>query len=150
MHSGDETMNMAFRAPGREIRAASARLPVIFLAFVCLGLASGAAAAQARVHSLIASDAVFSPAPELGMAGHWSHLVAEQASDEQAELPPGARVTREQAASIALKVIAGEVTSVDVERKLGRIVYTVEIMTPGGDETDVFVDVETGEVVGTD
>jgi uncharacterized membrane protein YkoI len=84
------------------------------------------------------------------MAGHWSHLVAEQASDEQAELPPGARVTREQAASIALKVIAGEVTSVDVERKLGRIVYTVEIMTPGGDETDVFVDVETGEVVGTD
>lgn len=82
------------------------------------------------------------------------HLVAaEQASlaeDEQADLPPGAKVTREQAIEIALKVVQGEATSVEVERKLGKLVFTVEIMTPAGEETDVFVDVFTGEVVGTE
>ena len=65
-------------------------------------------------------------------------------------MPPGAKITRAQAEAIALKVVAGEVTSVEVERKLGKMVYTVEVTKADGDETDVFVDIETGEVVGTD
>jgi uncharacterized membrane protein YkoI len=62
---------------------------------------------------------------------------------------PTAKITTEQASEIALKLVPGRVTSVVIERKRGRNVYVVEIITNGG-EKDVFVDIETGRVVGTD
>jgi hypothetical protein len=65
--------------------------------------------------------------------------------------PPVAKVTGQQAAEIARKKVAGKVTSVKIERLGKHNVYTVEILADeGGVETDVFVDLETGEVVGTD
>ena len=36
-----------------------------------------------------------------------------------------------------------------IERKLGKNVYVVEIRTPRG-EKDVFVDIETGKIIGTE
>jgi len=67
----------------------------------------------------------------------------------QAQPKSDAKITAEQATKIALERIPGKVTSVVMERKLGKMVYTVEIQTPAG-EKDVFVDVQTGRIVGTD
>jgi uncharacterized membrane protein YkoI len=65
-------------------------------------------------------------------------------------VPPVAKVTGEQATKIALKQVHGEARSVSIERKLGKNVYVVEVVGKDGGEKDVFVDIETGEVVGTD
>jgi uncharacterized membrane protein YkoI len=47
--------------------------------------------------------------------------------------------------------VPGNVTEVVIEKKRGKKVYVVEIIEKGsGAEVDVFVDIETGEVVGTD
>jgi uncharacterized membrane protein YkoI len=126
-------------------------LPLVALALGCAATTSDAAAGHASKAGWIAPDVVLTAGLERGGPRSLLRIAAEQReADEQADLPPGAKVTREQAASIALRAVAGEVTSVDVERKLGKIVYTVEIMTPHGVETDVFVDVQSGEVLGTD
>jgi uncharacterized membrane protein YkoI len=62
-----------------------------------------------------------------------------------------AKISEEKAKEIALKEISGNVTEVVIERKKGKNVYVVEIIEKGsGEEVDVFVDIETGEVVGTD
>jgi len=63
---------------------------------------------------------------------------------------PTPKITTEQASEIALKLVPGRVTSVVIERKRGKNVYVVEIMTKSDGEKDVFVDIETGRVVGTD
>jgi uncharacterized membrane protein YkoI len=61
------------------------------------------------------------------------------------------KISEEKAKEIALKVIPGDVTAVEIEKQLGKNVYAVEIIEKGtGEEVDVFVDIETGEVVGTD
>jgi uncharacterized membrane protein YkoI len=65
------------------------------------------------------------------------------------ERTPPVKITKEQATKIALERIPGKATSVKIERKLGKNVYTVEIETANG-EKDVFVDIESGEIVGTD
>ena len=65
-------------------------------------------------------------------------------------MPAGAKVTPEQAIETALKLVPGKVTSVEVEKKRGKKVYTVEIMTKDQVEKDVFVDIVTGAVVGTE
>jgi peptidase YpeB-like protein len=64
--------------------------------------------------------------------------------------PPVAKVTSDQAQAIALKTIPGKANAVEIERKRGKSVFTVEVITPEGQERDVFVDIESGEVVGTD
>ena len=64
---------------------------------------------------------------------------------------PVPKVDERSAIEIALKEVPGEVKSVQIERKARRSVYTVEIMAAAdGVETDVFVDIESGEIVGTD
>ena len=63
---------------------------------------------------------------------------------------PAAKITEEQAKKVALERIPGEVTDVTIERKKGRNVYVVEIRTSDGDEKDVFVDIASGQIVGTD
>ena len=47
-------------------------------------------------------------------------------------------------------MVSGRVTSVVIEKKQGKNVYVVEIMTRSGGEKDVFVDPETGQVLGTE
>jgi uncharacterized membrane protein YkoI len=64
--------------------------------------------------------------------------------------PPATKITREAAIAAALKLIPGKRGKVEIERKSGRWVYVVEIITAEGDEKDVFVDMETGEITGTD
>ena len=65
--------------------------------------------------------------------------------------PPVAKIDGLQATKIALKEIPGKVTSIKIERLGKRNIYAVEIIADkDGAEWDVFVDIETGEVVGTD
>jgi uncharacterized membrane protein YkoI len=63
--------------------------------------------------------------------------------------PPAAKISEEQATKIALERVPGKVTSVTIERKRGKMVYVVEIQTPDG-ERDVFVDITSGKIVGTE
>ena len=58
-------------------------------------------------------------------------------------------ITESEAIQIALSKVNGEVTDVEFEKKLGHEVYAVEI-DDNGDEVDVFVDIKTGEVIGTE
>jgi uncharacterized membrane protein YkoI len=64
--------------------------------------------------------------------------------------PSAAKISEEQATKIALERIPGKVTDVKIERKRGKDVYVVEIQTPDGGEKDVFVDIVSGQIVGTD
>jgi uncharacterized membrane protein YkoI len=64
--------------------------------------------------------------------------------------PPVAKITGDQATKIALERIPGKVTSLKIERKRGKNVYVVEIQTRDRGERDVFVDIESGQIVGTD
>jgi peptidase YpeB-like protein len=99
-----------------------------------------------------ASQAVFSLGSGSDFPSSTNRRVVDQQSGatQPSEMPPGAKVTRDQAIAIALKAVRGRATSVEIEEKLGRNVYTVEVMTSSGNETDVFVDVGSGEVVGTE
>jgi uncharacterized membrane protein YkoI len=63
---------------------------------------------------------------------------------------PAAKITEEQAKKIALERIPGKVTDVTIERKRGKNVYVVEIQTSDQGEKDVFVDIMSGQIVGTD
>jgi uncharacterized membrane protein YkoI len=83
-------------------------------------------------------------APAMAAAqAQWHPALAERSR-------PAAKISEEQAKKIALERIPGKVTDVTIERKLGRNVYVVEIETPDDGEKDVFVDIVTGEIVGTD
>jgi uncharacterized membrane protein YkoI len=64
--------------------------------------------------------------------------------------PPVAKISGAEATKVALELIPGKVTSLTIERKRGKNVYVVEIRTPDGGEKDVFVDIESGKIVGTD
>ena len=66
--------------------------------------------------------------------------------------PPtaAAKITEEEAKAIALKAVPGKVTNVVIERKKGTNVYVVEIMSEEKGEIDVFVDIVSGKVIGTD
>ena len=92
---------------------------------------------------LIASNALPPSHPGADVSSFGKYLV-------NARPPPVAKITPEQATETALKAMPGRMTSVVIERKRGRHVYVVEIMTSNSGEKDVFVDIETGAVVGTD
>jgi carboxymethylenebutenolidase len=63
------------------------------------------------------------------------------------ELKPG--ISPEEAKEIGLRQVPGTVTDVAIETKFGKIAYVVEIIAAAdGVETDVIVDVDTGEVLG--
>jgi hypothetical protein len=65
--------------------------------------------------------------------------------------PPVPKINGLQATEIALKEIPGKANSIKIERLGKRNIYAVEIIADkDGGEWDVFVDIETGEVVGTD
>ena len=61
-----------------------------------------------------------------------------------------ANVTEEKAKEIALNEVLGKVTDVAIERKFGKIAYVIEIDADEGPETDVIIDIETGEVLGVE
>ena len=75
---------------------------------------------------------------------------AQQPGPSKERAPPAAKITEEQAKKIALERIPGKVTDVAIEKKGGKNVYVIEIQSPEQGEKDVFVDIETGKVIGTD
>jgi len=77
-------------------------------------------------------------------------LPAQELAQATAEPTSTPKITPEQASAAALKVVPGRVTSVVIEKKQGKNVYVVEIRTRGGGEKDVFVDLMTGQVLGTE
>jgi uncharacterized membrane protein YkoI len=60
------------------------------------------------------------------------------------------KITDEQAEEIALETVPGDVTGVAIERKLGKQTIVVEVLAEDGSEVDVIIDMETGEVLGTE
>jgi len=62
---------------------------------------------------------------------------------------PVAKISAAEATKIAVERMPGKATDVKIERKLGKNVYVVEIQTSRG-EKDVFVDIESGKILGTD
>lgn len=61
------------------------------------------------------------------------------------------KITQQQATANALKVLPGKVTDFTVERKRGKEVYVVEIVSDkDGSENDVLIDMTTGAVIGID
>ena len=75
---------------------------------------------------------------------------AQQPGPSKECAPPAAKITEEQAKKIALERIPGKVTDVAIEKKGGKNVYVIEIQSPEQGEKDVFVDIETGKIIGTD
>jgi uncharacterized membrane protein YkoI len=75
---------------------------------------------------------------------------AQQPGPSKERAPPAAKITEEQAKKIALERIPGKVTDVAIEKKGGKNVYVIEIQSPEQSEKDVFVDIETGKIIGTD
>ena len=61
-----------------------------------------------------------------------------------------AKITPEQATAIALKAMPGKATDVTIEKKRGKNVYVVEVMTESRGEQDVLVDMVSGKVLGTE
>ena len=59
-------------------------------------------------------------------------------------------ITEEQAKQIAIARVPGEVTDVTIEKKMGKWIYVVQIDADNGPETDVIIDIETGEVLGVE
>lgn len=71
-------------------------------------------------------------------------------SEEGGTQASSIKLTEEQAKQIALKAVSGEVTDVAIEKKLGANRYVVEILADNGIETDVIIDMDTGEVLDTE
>jgi Peptidase propeptide and YPEB domain len=92
---------------------------------------------------LIASNALPPSHPGADVSSFGKYLV-------NVRPPPVAKITPEQATETALKAMPGRMTSVVIEHKRGRHVYVVEIMTSNAGEKDVLVDIESGEIVGTE
>ncbi len=92
---------------------------------------------------LVASSAV--PGSDLSQFGKYHRNPVKQVT------PPVPKVDGLKATEVALKKIPGKANSIKIERLGKRNVYAVEIISDeDGGEWDVFVDIETGEVVGTD
>jgi Peptidase propeptide and YPEB domain len=90
---------------------------------------------------LVASDVL----PNTDMS-QFGKLLAKQ----NQTTPPVPKVTGMQATEVALREVPGKVTSMKIERRGKSNVYAVEIIAQkDGVETDVFVDIESGKVVGT-
>lgn len=80
----------------------------------------------------------------VGSAAQPSTAVYEKREELKTE------ITQEQAKEIALQKVAGTVTDVAVEEKFGRLTFVVEIAADNGVETDVVIDVNTGEVLSVE
>ncbi len=63
---------------------------------------------------------------------------------------PKTGISEEEAKVIALKEVPGKVTDINIEKKSGKDSYVVEVDADNGPETDVIIDIETGEVLGVE
>ncbi len=67
-------------------------------------------------------------------------------------LPPTqiTAITEAEAKAIALAQVSGTVTGIEMETKFGKKVYVVEVDPTYGAETDVIIDIATGEVLAVE
>ncbi|HLF55062.1 MAG TPA: PepSY domain-containing protein [Candidatus Nanoarchaeia archaeon] len=80
-------------------------------------------------------------------AGPWEITeVAEGVTVTQSSEPEV--ITEDVAKEIALARVPGRVTDVSKENKFGKLTIVVEIQADNGPETDVIIDMDTGEVLG--
>jgi uncharacterized membrane protein YkoI len=59
-------------------------------------------------------------------------------------------ITEQEAKQIALQRVPGKVTDVAIETKFGKLAYVVEVDADNGPETDVIIDIATGEVLAVE
>lgn len=59
-------------------------------------------------------------------------------------------ITEEEAKAIALARVPGTVTDIVRETKSGKLTYVVEIRANSGTETDVIIDINTGEILAVE
>jgi hypothetical protein len=64
--------------------------------------------------------------------------------------PPVPKISADEAVQIALRTIPGRVDTAKIVRKRGKYLWAVDIVTSDGRDKDVLVDIETGEVAGSE
>ena len=128
-------INKRARFDACSLRMRDPMLMATGLVFILLGGEVQAAGESAR----------FSTWPALTLSS-----AAKLRQSERTEDTAKPKIDEARASEIALKKVPGEVTGVSIEKKRGKDVYVVEIMAKTGKETDVFVDMNNGKVLGTD
>lgn len=93
-------------------------------------------------------DADASLSPQTGTGQGSAGGASGSASGNAGTTVPATAITEVEAKAIALKEVPGSVTAVEIETKLGKQVYVVEVDADSGVETDVIIDMSTGEVLG--
>jgi uncharacterized membrane protein YkoI len=90
-------------------------------------------------------------------AAAWPFLVggatalAAEAKDTAEPAGPVGKISKDQATQVALAALPGKVTDATIERKRGKNVWVIEIVSDkDGGETDVLVDMDSGKVIGFD
>lgn len=83
-----------------------------------------------------------------GATSQCTNLINSEIKENAEELKT--EITEEEAKKIALNKVPGKVTDVAIEKKFGKAAYVVEIDADSGPETDVIIDIETGEVLGVE
>ena len=59
-------------------------------------------------------------------------------------------ISEKEAREIALREVPGRVADIAIEKRFGKITYVVEIEPDIGSESDVIIDINTGEVLGVE
>jgi uncharacterized membrane protein YkoI len=78
--------------------------------------------------------AISTPPPSLESAQPVQELASKKLSESEAK-------------AIALKKVPGEITDIAIEKFKGKDAYFVEVAADNGPETDVVIDIDTGEVL---
>lgn len=81
--------------------------------------------------------------------GHMSHMMGEMKEDvlkAKAEMASEAMVTIEQAIKAASEKVKGTVIEAELEKKQGKTIWEVEVVTTDGTVMEAIVDSETGAV----
>lgn len=81
--------------------------------------------------------------------GHMSHMMGEMKEDvleAKAEMASEAKVTIEEAIKAASEKVQGTVIEAELEKKQGKTIWEVEVVTTDGTVMEAIVDSETGAV----
>ena len=57
-------------------------------------------------------------------------------------------LSQDEAIAIAMELIDGKVTDVEIEKKFGKIAYVIEIDSDRTGQTDVIIEIATGDLLG--
>ncbi len=74
-------------------------------------------------------------------------ILSAATTESQATLRKEAKISMKKARSIALKKAPGKISSAELERENGKLIYSFDIKTASKGVTEVNVDAMTGDVV---